>query len=258
MATVLVTNDDGIDSPGLHELARAVAAAGHEVVVAAPEENMSGTGASIGAFAVDMTVGLRPTVIDGVDGPVHAVDGPPGLIVIMARLGAFGRSFDAVASGINPGWNTGRSVLHSGTVGAALTGANGGWSGVAVSTADGPTHWRTAAELGAAALEWVLDAEPPGTVVNLNVPDLPSAEVRGVRWATLANPPSVQAQIAESGEGFVKLELQLNDDAVDEASDTGLVRSGWAAVTLLTKVSEAPSRPVAEHLHAHLESGGRR
>ncbi len=72
--------------------------------------------------------------VDGID-EAWSVTGPPALCVMFARLGAFGAPFDLVVSGINPGANVGRSVYHSGTVGAALTGRNGGISGVAVSQA---------------------------------------------------------------------------------------------------------------------------
>ncbi len=252
---VLVTNDDGIGSPGLHELALAVRRAGFDTVVAAPERDMSGAGASIGYLGQNTRIRRRPVALDGFDGPAFAVDGPPGLIVLLARLGGLGADIDAVASGINPGWNTGRSVLHSGTIGAALTGANGGWSGVAVSTGDRPRHWRTAAELGARALEWVLDAEPGGTVVNLNVPDVAPAGLQGVRWANLANPPAVRASITDVQDDWIEVDLLLNEHEVQEGTDTGLVRAGYAAVTLLRGVSEGPMRPLAEHLDAHAAAG---
>jgi uncharacterized protein YndB with AHSA1/START domain len=64
----------------------------------------------------------------------YGVDGPPGLSVLAARQGGFGDPPELVVSGINPGHNTGRAVLHSGTVGAALAAANFGVSGLAVST----------------------------------------------------------------------------------------------------------------------------
>ena len=81
---------------------------------------------------------IKPEVhrasVDGID-EAWAVTGPPALCVMFARLGAFGEPFDLVVSGINPGVNVGRSVYHSGTVGAALTARNGLVSGIAVSQA---------------------------------------------------------------------------------------------------------------------------
>jgi 5'-nucleotidase len=131
---ILVTNDDGVGSPGLHALARALVDDGHEVVVVAPDREMSGSAAAIGQVHVDQGIDAERIDLPGLDGvPAYALAGPPGLCVLTARLGGFGDPPDLVVSGINPGCNTGRAVLHSGTVGAALTAANFGCRGLAVS-----------------------------------------------------------------------------------------------------------------------------
>src|SRR5207248_4410028 len=114
--------------------------------------------------------------------PCYGIDGPPAVAVMTARLGGFGDEPDLIVSGINPGANTGRSVLHSGTVGSALAGANFGVSGLAVSVAAAePYRWDTAAALAVEALAWLVDA-PRKTVLNVNVPALPLDEVKGVRF----------------------------------------------------------------------------
>ena len=131
---VLVTNDDGVASPGLHALARALVDDGYDVIVVAPDREMSGSSAAIGQVHVEEGIDAERVVLPGLDGvPAYAVAGPPGLCVLSARLGGFGDPPDLVVSGINPGANTGRAVLHSGTVGAALTAANFGCRGLAVS-----------------------------------------------------------------------------------------------------------------------------
>jgi 5'-nucleotidase len=131
---VLVTNDDGVASPGLHALARALVDDGYDVIVVAPDREMSGSSAAIGQVHVEEGIDAERVVLPGLDGvPAYAVAGPPGLCVLSARLGGFGDAPDLVVSGINPGANTGRAVLHSGTVGAALTAANFGCRGLAVS-----------------------------------------------------------------------------------------------------------------------------
>jgi 5'-nucleotidase len=131
---VLVTNDDGVASPGLHALARALVDVGCDVVVVAPDREMSGSAAAIGQVHVEAGVDAERIDLPRLDGvPAYAVAGPPGLCVLTARLGGFGDPPDVVVSGINPGCNTGRAVLHSGTVGAALTAANFGCRGLAVS-----------------------------------------------------------------------------------------------------------------------------
>ncbi len=134
---ILVTNDDGIDSIGLHVLARSICEldGDHEVVVAAPDQEYSGAGAALGALHLIQPEVRRGHIDNCPAAAVWKVSGPPALCVMFARLGAFGEPFDLVVSGINPGANVGRAVYHSGTVGAALTGRNGGISGIAVSQA---------------------------------------------------------------------------------------------------------------------------
>jgi 5'-nucleotidase len=255
---VLVTNDDGIGAPGLLPLARAVVAAGHDVVVAAPRDDRSGSGAALGRLHADDTIELDPVSLEGLEGvPCYGVEGPPALCVMAARLGGLGPVPDLVVSGINPGPNTGRSVLHSGTVGAALTGANFGVSGLAVSIGVGdPYEWSTAAELAMGALGWLLD-QPAKTVVNLNVPNLPLSEVKGVRLASLAPFGTVRAALVEAqGGGGLQMELAEHDQELPVGSDTALVRAGYAAVTLLQGITAAPRTDVADAIElASLAAG---
>lgn len=197
---ILVTNDDGIESIGLHILARAMRPFG-EVVIVAPDREFSGASAALGAIHE-----LRPEVrrchVDGID---HAwsLTGPPALCVMIARLGAFGAPFDLVVSGINPGANVGRAVYHSGTVGAAITARNGGISGVAVSQyVDGSVEgqgwdemliglkWDTAAHVAASFVGSLLAAMPVAPVVaNINVPNVAIGELAGWRHAEIGSEP---------------------------------------------------------------------
>ena len=253
---LLVTNDDGILAPGIAALAATLVDDGHEVVVAAPADDRSGASAAIGGVRADESMGLQRVVLEGLDGvECYSVAASPALIVIAACLGGFGPVPDAVVSGINAGANTGRAVLHSGTVGAALTAANFGRSGLAVSLAAGGDYrWSSAAELALPALEW-LEGQAAGTVVNLNVPNLQLEDVRGVRQGFLAPFGTVRAAIVEGGEG---LQMELVGDAdgdgvpgeaddAPEGSDTALVQAGYASVTLLTGVGslECPEAAMA-------------
>lgn len=243
---VLVTNDDGVASPGLVALTRAMVSLGHDVVVAAPTDDRSGSSAAIGVVGGSIEVGQME--LEGLpDVPAYALDGPPALAVMVARLGAFGDPPDLVASGVNPGANTGRSVLHSGTVGAALTAANFGISGVAVSLEWGePAHLDTAETVAVAVAQWVARA-PAKTVINVNVPNVPLAEIRGVREARLAPFGTVRAALAESRDGA--LEVELRDTGIELApdTDTALVGAGYVAVTGLVGVraSDEPGLPEA-------------
>ena len=248
---ILVTNDDGVRAPGIAPLAAAVVRAGHDVVVAAPQEDMSGSSAAIGRMHVDETIDVEPVTLPGVDAPCFGVLGPPALAVMAARLGGFGDPPpQVVVSGINPGPNTGRAVLHSGTVGAALTAANFGVSGLAVSIGVGdPYRWETAAELAAGALAWLVE-QPARTVLNLNVPNVPLADVRGVRAAQLAPFGTVRAALVESQGGGLQMELAEHGVELPPDSDTALVRSGWAALTSLVGIRAVEGPAVAAAVDA--------
>jgi 5'-nucleotidase len=244
---VLVTNDDGYRSQGIGVLASAVAARGHEVLIACPRTDQSGCGAAIGQWHVDEHIDVEWLELETAPGVrAVAVDGPPALAVFAAHLGGFGEAPDLVVSGINPGANTGRATLHSGTVGAALTAANLGMSGLAVSLAFGdPMHWDTAAALAMGALDW-LEGAPPTTVLNLNVPNTHLDQIRGVRWASLAPFGTVRAAVAESEGGRLQMELRAHDEALPAGSDTALVQDGFAALSSLVGIRLGEHVPVAE------------
>jgi 5'-nucleotidase len=250
---LLVTNDDGVMAPGIAALARAMVTTGHDVVVAAPHEDMTGFGAALGSFHVDGSIDVKAVELDGLDGvPCYSVTGPPALAVMAARLGGFGTPPDIVVSGINPGPNTGRATLHSGTVGAVLTGANFGVSGIAVSIGLGDElRWDTAASLAVAALGWLVEA-PAKTVLNLNVPNVPIAELKGVRWARLAAFGTARAHLVESPSGALQMELREHGEKLPDDSDTALVRDGYAAVTSIVGIRAADPVPVAEHIEAQV------
>ncbi len=203
---ILVTNDDGVDSIGLHELARSMTELG-QVTVIAPDSEFSGAAASIGSIYEDDRE-VHEAFIDGID-TAWAVSGPPALCVMYAHLGAFGFQPDLVVSGINPGANVGRSVYYSGTLGAAITARNYGIPGVAVSQAvnSGAVEGQAWGEI-VAQLDWVAastvaqrvveailpDAasnHSPGTapVININVPHRPLADIDGWVWTDVAPGP---------------------------------------------------------------------
>jgi 5'-nucleotidase len=196
---ILVTNDDGVTAPGLAALTRALVAwaesAGtdgpgtpHEVIVVAPSSNYSGAGAAVGSVTDRTTITYQRAYVEGAEGvEAYGLDASPALSVIAGALGAVGRKPDLVLSGINHGVNVGRSVLHSGTVGAALTASQLGISALAVSLRAGndPHPWESAADLAVGLLPMLVGA-PVRTVLNLNVPHLPLADIRGVRWARVS------------------------------------------------------------------------
>lgn len=128
---ILITNDDGIDSPGLLAAVRAVRGLG-DVLVVAPTRQWSGAGR---AFARETTGAITPRTLD-VDGeriPAFAVDGSPAQVVLHALLELAPRPPDLLVVGINYGENPGADVTCSGTIGAALQGASCGVPALAVS-----------------------------------------------------------------------------------------------------------------------------
>ena len=237
---LLVTNDDGIDAAGLHVLARHLDATAHDVVVAAPSFDASGSGAALGVFHADAEIDVRRVELPDCGVPAWAVSGPPGLCTLAARLGAFGDPPDIVVSGINAGLNTGRAILHSGTVGAALTAQNFGAKGLAVSVASGdPWQWVTAAAIAVEVLDLVVDA-PARSVLNLNVPALARADVRGVRWARLAAFGAVRAAIREArADGTLQIELRATDEVLPPDTDTALCEAGYATLTAIVGIAES-------------------
>src|SRR5262245_11821856 len=236
---ILVTNDDGIDSPGLLELAHVADELGHEVVVAAPHQEASGTSCSLSSVQEDGRTVVERRDLDG-DGrvPMFSVVASPAFISLIALRSAFGPPPEVVLSGINDGPNTGRAVIHSGTVGAALTAATYGTRGLAVSMELGDhRHWEASRELVRTAVR-LLAASPVGTTLNLNVPNRPKGQIRGLRQASLAPFGTVQHQVAEAGEGFVKLAYAEPAESAPAGSDAALLADGFATLTALMATSE--------------------
>lgn len=256
MGRVLVTNDDGVHAPGILGLAVALAEAGHDVVVAAPLQDFSGSAAALGPGHAHGVRTERLELPGLADVPIFGVDGPPGMCVMAAHLGAFGDRPDLIASGINLGGNTGRSVLFSGTVGAALAGANFGLKGVAVSQSLGePWHTATAAAFGVAAVGWTFD-RPAGTVLNVNVPNLPLDQVRGVRSGRLAPFGVVRTVLEDVVEGHLQLVLRDTDEELDPDTDTALVNAGFVSVNALVGPRAVEPGDIADVLHGALLAGG--
>lgn len=264
---ILVTNDDGIDSLGLHALANAMRPFG-EVTVVAPATEYSGAGASLGTLTFDEPI-ARPHTIEALDGlTTWSITGPPALCVMYAQLGSFGDPFDLVVSGINPGQNVGWSVYHSGTVGAALTGRNRGASGLAMSIGfngkdvEGQTWsqivdgmlWDTGATVAANIVEGML-ANPSSSpvVINCNVPNKPIGELSGWDVATVGSEPPrklvrgslIEGDPDELGDVF---HLSMDWGAAGEAdrgTDAWLVRNNTVAVSWLGHLED--TTPEAAH-----------
>jgi 5'-nucleotidase len=174
--------------------------------------------------------------------------------VTLATLGAFGPAPDLVLSGINRGHNIGVPIFHSGTVAAALTAAGQGVSGVAISIQGiDPVHWSTAATMAGEALAWIA-AEPVGTALSLNVPDLPIDELAGVRHATLTpiTRERLVATTAPTGEPMIAVAPLRPDPPA--GSDEALLRAGYVTVSPLVGIRVLPEDDAAIALAKRLSS----
>jgi 5'-nucleotidase len=254
---ILVTNDDGIDSVGLHELARAMTTIG-EVMVVAPDSEYSGASAAFGALHL-----IRPDIheatIEGVP-RTYTVSGPPALCVLFARLGVFDFAPDLIVSGINPGANVGRSVYHSGTIGAALTGRNGGIPGVAVSQdVDGSVEgqgweemlnnqlWSSAAEVARVIVASLAENMPAGdAVLNVNVPNLPVDDMLGWRYTEIGSAPPRSVAMARleprpGHTGAFRAAMEWGPAVqMPEHFDSGAVTKGYVSLSWLSHIVHQP------------------
>jgi 5'-nucleotidase len=252
---ILVTNDDGIDAPGIHALATALHRAGHDIVVAAPSDDRSGSGAAIGKLWMDRPYPVVPHAWDELpDASVFSIDAPPATAVLAACLGAFGDVPDLVAAGVNPGANTGHLVIHSGTVGAALAAAGFGVPALAVSVrwnTENEYHWDTAATFAVAAVDWVVNPVGGPRVLNINAPNVALAEVKGVQETELAPHGEVWVASADASSGNLELEVKGREDA-RAGTDVAAVAAGYVSVTPLRSVVRADLTGAADAASAAL------
>ncbi|AAU27365.1 TPA: 5'/3'-nucleotidase SurE [Legionella pneumophila] len=186
---ILVSNDDGVLAPGIKILANELSTLG-EVKVVAPDRNRSGASNSL-----TLTQPLR---VKQLDNGYYSVDGTPTDCVHLALTG-FLEPTDIVVSGINEGANLGDDVLYSGTVAAAMEGRYLGLPAIAISmVGDNIQHYETAAII-AKQLVIKLSANklPSQTILNVNVPDLPLNQIRGLQVTRLGTRHSAEPIIKE-------------------------------------------------------------
>lgn len=177
-ARILVTNDDGINAPGLKVLERVARQFSSEVWVVAPETEQSGAGHSLSLS--------RPLRHRRISDRRHAVDGSPTDCVLFALKQVLGdQKPDLVLSGVNRGANLGEDITYSGTVAAAMEATLLGVPAIAFSLAarhSDTIHWAAAEERAPAILEKLVAAPWPRDVfMNVNFPNLPPEKIKGVR-----------------------------------------------------------------------------
>ncbi len=238
MTTILVTNDDGVDVPGISVLARALRELGR-VVIVAPDRDMS---AVSHALTLKHPLRVRQHAED-----VYSVDGTPTDCVNLGVFNLLGRSIDLVVSGINRGYNLGDDITYSGTVAAAFEGTLLGYPSVAISRAaprpdspdppwlhDPPEGYEAAGRFAAGLARRILErGMPEDTILNVNVPLAPLRGVRCTRLGRRIYKEGVIERIDPSGRQYYWIGGTPPEWTDDPRSDYAAVTSGSISITPL-------------------------
>lgn len=229
---VLLSNDDGILAEGLHVLRRKLAEIA-EVYVVAPDRERSACGHSI---TVHRPLRAQQVTLDGVAGPLWAVNGTPADCVKLALEALLPEPPDLVISGINLGANLGTDVLYSGTVSAAMEGAIGGVPSLAVSLdSTDTTLLPFAAAFTAFLCEQVLSrGVRPYTLLNVNLPNLPPTQIKGVAITSLGwrrYEKAVHRREDPRGRPYYWIAGEIRDDYGLDGSDVAALAAGKISLT---------------------------
>jgi 5'-nucleotidase len=226
---ILLSNDDGYAAEGLIALAAALAPLA-ELTVVAPERNRSGASNSLTLE--------RPLRIGKAQNGFIKVDGTPTDCVHLAITGLLDREPDMVFAGINHGANLGDDVIYSGTVAAATEGRFLGLPAVALSLAGtNPTHFATAGAVAVALLQRIREHPlPSDTILNVNVPDLPLAELRGFQSCRLGQRHRAEPVVKSTdprGRDIYWVGAAGPEQDAGPGTDFHAIRSGYVSVTPL-------------------------
>lgn len=229
---LLLANDDGIDADGLLALEAALRPLGRVTVVAPDSER------SAQSHALTMHKPLRAREV----GPGRwSVSGTPADCVYLALHHLLDAPPDLVVSGINRGSNLGNDVFYSGTVAAAMEACLQGVPAVAVSLHVDPAasqrHWDTAGDVARRVVQRALtEGLGPRRLLNVNVPDVPLAALRGLRATTLGvrrYAPFVDERVDPRGRRYFWIGGDHMDFEEDPRADGPAVEAGYASITPL-------------------------
>jgi 5'-nucleotidase len=230
---ILVSNDDGIASPGIVALAHALQEVG-DVFVVAPERNWSAVG-----HTKTMHKPLRAVEVEFTQGiTAYQSSGSPSDCVALGILGLIGRPVDLVASGINVGANVGTDLLYSGTFAAAAEGSVSGIPAFAISMEPEDTrNWAQAGRFAAQLAAKVLSspADPPW-LLNANVPDRPDGLLAGVQVTRLGQRiyrDALVERLDPRGRRYFWIGGNVPSGVVEEGTDIGAVAAGFVSVTAI-------------------------
>ena len=234
---ILVTNDDGVQAPGLLALAQAMRFLG-QVTVFAPDRNWSASGH---VKTMDRPLRAREVVIaDG--SPALATDGAPSDSVALALLGVVKEKIDLVVSGINPHENIGHDVTYSGTVTAAMEAVIGGVPGIAFSLHSpedfhGVLDYTVASRVARRVVEMVVKEKlPEGVLLNVNVPYLKEDDIKGfmiTRQGLRLYRDALDARMDPRGKPYYWIGGEFPLAVDEEGTDYGALKAGYVSITPL-------------------------
>ena len=233
---ILLTNDDGIHAPGLDVLERIARQFSDDIWIVAPAEEQSGAGHSLTLS--------RPVRLRQFDERRFAVSGTPTDAVMMALRTVMADKPDLILSGVNRGANLGDDVTYSGTVSAAIEGTLAGIRSIALSQVYekegmGDTVPFAAAEAWAArVIQPLLDAPfAPRTLVNVNFPARPAADVQGIRVVRQGFHDYARGSVVEGtdprGYRYFWFGLHGIEHTPGHATDLEAIQDGYVSVTPL-------------------------
>ena len=232
-ARILVTNDDGINAPGLKVLEKVAKSLSRDVWIVAPEIEQSGTGHSLTL--------RRPLQVRRLSPRRFAVDGTPTDCVLLAVNHIIPkRRPDLVLSGVNRGGNMGEDVTYSGTIAAAMEATQLGSPAIAMSQSrDGglTVRWHTAETHAAQVIRRLTAAGwPEGVLVNVNFPNVAASAVTGIRVVRQGRRQQgieVVPMKDPLGRPYLWIGDFLSDDSIGRDTDLAAMRNGAIAVTPL-------------------------
>ena len=227
---IMISNDDGIFAPGIDALVKAFGAAGHEVIVCAPDSQRSAASHSL---SIGRPISVKKVEFDGA-AEAYAISGTPADCVKLGMT-VLRKDCDAVISGINHGYNAGTDILYSGTVAAAMEGAICGVPALAVSQPFCREDYTQAAALAVKVFDRMMAEKlEPYTIWNLNHPacDCPKGLVMAKMQPLHYNETYYKQEDNEDGcETYVL--RGVVDETRQQSDDYVKLGEGYATLTVL-------------------------
>jgi len=234
---ILVTNDDGVQAPGLLALAQELRTLG-KVTVFAPDRNWSASGH---VKTLDRPLRVREVrLVD--DTPAYSCDGAPSDCVALPLMGFVDEKIDVVVSGINPNANIGHDVTYSGTVTAAMEAVIGCVPGIAISLDapeyhSGPLDYSTVAKVARKVTAKVMASSlPEGVLLNVNVPYLTEEQFKGylvTRQGLRVYLDKLERRVDPRGRPYYWIGGEAPTGILEEGTDFGALKSGYVSITPL-------------------------